>query len=158
MKNPPLHKASDLSFQAQSVDESSMGPVTYPGVAAIEVRWQKQVLGAGWHQQYREPWLVVEPRTLGEFIDCPDPECIGGGCCIGAVIRDTVAMKATRRRGRVRCKGQKGSDGKRRWRLCITVFKYDVRIQYRDEAVADPSGVLPKIPASAVSDVQRRAG
>jgi hypothetical protein len=157
VKIPPLQKASDLHGKTQPSAQPLISAATYPGVAAIEVRWQKQVLGTGWHQQYREPWQVVDPRVLGEFIDCPDPNCFGGGCCIGAVIRDMVAMKSARRRGRVRCKGQKGSDGKRRWRLCITVFKYDVRVLYRQDAILEDSEVRCDIPASAPSDLERRA-
>lgn len=156
MKRPPPKETEELYGNAPSGDESLGGPASYPGVASIEVRWQKQVLGSGW-QRYREPWLVLDPQTLGEFIDCPDAECLDGGCCIGAVIRDTVALKATRRRGRVRCKGHKGPDGKRRWRLCITVFQYDVRVAYLDEASADKSGILGDVAAAVASAGARRA-
>lgn len=156
MKIPPLHKASDLYGAAHSGAEPVIGPVSYPGVATIEVRWQKQVLGAGWKPN-REPWQVLDPRTLGEFIDCPDATCFGGGCCIGAVIRDMVLMQSRQRRGRIRCKGQKGSDGTRRWRLCITVFKYDVRVTYQEDVVADSPSVPPEIPATPPSGVERRA-
>jgi hypothetical protein len=145
VKQPPLHNASELYGNWPTADDSSL---TYPGVASIEVRWQKQVLGSGW-QRYREPWVAIEPAALGEFIACPDADCADGGCCIGAVIRDTVALKATRRRGRVRCKGQKGPDGKRRWRLCITVFNYDVRVVYREDTASENSGILGDVAAAA---------
>jgi hypothetical protein len=156
VKMTPLHKASDLYGATQPG-----GPVAanepYPGVAAIEVRWQKQTLGSGW-QRYREPWQVIEPHRIGEFIDCPDPLCFGGGCCIGAVVRDMVLMKSNQRRGRVRCKGQKGADGKRRWRLCINVFKYEVRITYHEDLLEQTPSVPPEGAATPASGLQRRAG
>jgi hypothetical protein len=158
VKTPLPQQPPNLHATAQPADPLAISAATYPGVARIEVRWQKQVLGSGWHQQQREPWHVLDPQALGEFIDCPDPNCFGGGCCIGAVIRDMVAMKFRQRRGRVRCKGQKGSDGKRRWRLCITVFKYEVRVAYQDDALVDDSGILGDVAQAAAHAMERRAG
>jgi len=153
VKNPPLKLPSDP--HTKTPPQRPLAAVSYPGVAAIEVRWQKQVLGSGW-ENYREPWQLVDPGTLGEYLDCADVNCFGGGCCIAAVIRDMVLMKSTQRRGRVRCKGQKGPDGKRRWRLCIAVFKYDVRLRYLEDALEQSPSVPPEIPAIPPSGVERR--
>jgi hypothetical protein len=161
MKTPPLRKASDAA-ERQSSPESAGGVASYPGVASVEVRWQRQLLGAGaFWQQRREPWQLIDASVLGEFIDCPEPECTGGGCCIGAVIRDMVLMKAHLRRGRVRCKGQRGPAGKLRWRLCINVFKYDVRVVYLEDLMEQvESGPQASVPSSSIppSGIERRAG
>jgi hypothetical protein len=42
--------------------------------------------------------------------------------------------------------------------LCITVFKYEVRVAYQDDALVDDSGILGVVAQAAAHAMERRAG
>jgi hypothetical protein len=153
VKIPAVQKASDLHKQAQPFGRTAFLDA-FPTVHDIEVRWRRQVLGSG--PKGSGTWHIVRGVALGEFVDCPDGSCLGGGFCIGAVIRDMVSMSSRLHSGRVRCRGRLNlPENVRRCRLCMNVYKFDVRITYKHELLEQKP---PSTPAPVESGVQPTTG
>jgi hypothetical protein len=73
----------------------------------------------------------LDESSLGEFIDCSNRVCYGGGFSIGTILREMVATKEVQREGSTGCQGYEGSPkGKHRHRSCLHRFHYQVTIEY----------------------------
>ena len=83
------------------------------------------------YQHYR----TFEDR-LGEFINCSNPRCYNGGSNIGEILRGMVGQRSTSYRdARIPCQGYEGSPkGRRKYGMCMNVFRVEVTITYRPEA------------------------
>ena len=69
----------------------------------------------------------------GEFIDCNNPRCYGGGFSICAIIRKMAKNKETSFEGTKYCKGNEGSPkGRKIYRKCWNSFNVKVSITYVD--------------------------
>ena len=72
-------------------------------------------------------------RDVGEFIDCSNLICYGGGFSIGSILRDMVRENKTHAEERKFCKGYEGSPkGRDKYRDCINSFKVTVDIIYKE--------------------------
>ncbi len=68
---------------------------------------------------------------IGEFIDCSNPLCYGGGFSIGSIVQDMVRNKQTDLETTKACRGNEASPkGKRIYRSCGNFFKIKVHIEY----------------------------
>jgi hypothetical protein len=68
----------------------------------------------------------------GEYIDCLNPLCYGGGFSIGKILRDMVSKKETTYESSAMCKGYEGSPkGRRRYRSCLSHWKVKVTLEYK---------------------------
>ena len=74
---------------------------------------------------------AYDENTLGEYIDCSNRLCYGGGFSIGQVLREMVDGKQTHRETTRGCRGYEGSPkGRRRYRSCVNHWKITVDIEY----------------------------
>lgn len=68
----------------------------------------------------------------GEFIDCKNSFCFGGGFHISDTLRQMVSIKQTERAESFFCKGKESSSkGKRIYRSCTYVLKVNITISYK---------------------------
>lgn len=73
--------------------------------------------------------------TDGEYADCSNPHCYGGGVSIGAMLRDMVRERATKREFTALCKGNEGSPkGRRIYRKCLHAFTVQLEVEYREDS------------------------
>jgi hypothetical protein len=80
------------------------------------------------------PGGVYNETFLGEYINCRNPLCHGGGFSIGAVLREMTARRQPTRKGGACCRGNESSKGGRRiYRPCSAFFEYAVTIEYRPD-------------------------
>jgi hypothetical protein len=77
-------------------------------------------------------------EDAGEFVDCSNPACYGGGVSIGAVLRWMVATKRSEMAEAQLCRGYEGSK-RRRARDCPHSFTVRVVLDY---ALDDPTANL----------------
>ena len=86
---------------------------------------------------YGDDVIRLTKANFGEFVDCHNPLCYGGGFRVGQVIRQMVEEKKTEHKKRGCCSGWESSPGgRRRYRTCINRFYVEVRIKYK----STPSG------------------
>jgi hypothetical protein len=67
--------------------------------------------------------------TIGEYVDCPNPQCSGGGLRIVQILRLMVLCKETEREQTRKCIGHVGRG--RTKRDCDVIFKIHARITYK---------------------------
>lgn len=71
--------------------------------------------------------------TDGEFADCSNPLCYGGGVSIGTMLREMVRDRATDGEFTKLCKGHEGSrKGRRIYRKCLHAFTVRIAVVYAD--------------------------
>lgn len=72
---------------------------------------------------------------IGEYFDCINPICYGGGFSIGAILRQMVHDGETHKQGSKLCKGYEGSPkGRRKYRKCMESFRYSVELTFKSES------------------------
>jgi len=68
----------------------------------------------------------------GEFVDCSNPVCYGGGFSIGSILRDMVKKNQAQIKTTKGCRGYEGSPkGRRRYRSCGNRFKIKIYVEYK---------------------------
>lgn len=84
---------------------------------------------------YGDDVSYMTKENLGDFLDCHNPLCYGGGFLISKVISEMVKENKTEYTRRGSCRGWESSPGglKRR-KKCINRFDVEVRIKYRPTA------------------------
>ena len=124
-------KASEIHRDTTYVFSSKVSfAEAFPSIAHVRVEVTET--GDGVYADY-QPSVYTEQR-LGEFIDCHNPQCYGGGFSIGSVLGSMVAKGETDREESSGCKGHEGSPkGRRKYRDCWNRFKVKVHIEYKDE-------------------------
>jgi len=76
----------------------------------------------------------------GEYIDCSNPMCYGGGFSIGFILHSMVSKGETERETTVSCQGYEGSPkGRRKYGPCFNYFQVKITIKYRSSGLQDPS-------------------
>ena len=71
-------------------------------------------------------------NNLGEFIDCHNPKCLGGGFSIGQILDDMVSENQTNLETSKFCQGSESSPKGRRKYPCEHYFKIKVDIKYKE--------------------------
>ena len=123
-KASEIHRDTTYAF-SQKVSFAE----AFPSIAHVRVEVTER--GDGVHAEY-QPSVYTEQR-LGEFIDCCNPSCYGGGFSIGSIIGGMVARGETDWEDDLGCKGYEGSPkGKRKYKDCWNRFKVKVRIEYKE--------------------------
>jgi hypothetical protein len=68
----------------------------------------------------------------GEFVDCTNRVCYGGGVSIGEILREMIRQSNSENEVAKRCRGYEGSPkGQRKHRRCIHEFTVKVSLKYR---------------------------
>lgn len=74
---------------------------------------------------------------IGEYVDCTNPVCYGGGVSVGALLRSLVAADETHGEKIAGCKGYEGSPkGQRRIRDCLHSFTVTADLTYLEASSA----------------------
>lgn len=71
-------------------------------------------------------------NSFGEFIDCSNPKCYGGGFSIGRILNDMVRNNKTHLETSEFCMGCEASPKLRRWYPCDHYFKIKVDLKYKE--------------------------
>jgi hypothetical protein len=122
-------KASELAQDRRLINPGYSFGARFPDIAAAEVTVVQAGEGVGGWNRVRRFGLADLP---GEYVDCPNPRCYGGGFALGDLLSD--AARARRRFLNVECVcvGQEASArGRRRYGLCPNTFEVAIRFTYR---------------------------
>ena len=76
--------------------------------------------------------IYSNKTSIGEFINCSNPLCYGGGINIGNILRQMVREKQVSFENSEVCRGNEGSPkGKRVYRKCLNLFRVSIKIKYK---------------------------
>ncbi|SRR6266498_2499905 len=104
----------------------------YPEIAELEVTVTR---GPPYASARREELVFTAGHPCGEWVNCINPLCYGGGVSIGRLLREMVREQRTAAEATEICSGSEGSPGgRRRKRDCIHFFEVRVRIAFRGDA------------------------
>lgn len=78
-----------------------------------------------WMKEQATHYLTVD-YPGGEYIDCTNPSCDGGGFSMGNILREAVNGKEEEIEKSITCKGAETSE-----RRCMHAFKVSGSIKYR---------------------------
>jgi hypothetical protein len=120
-------KASDL-FKYSVFGTKVPFREAFPEIADIVVEINET--GEGLHGGVSKRKLG--PDSIGEFVNCSNPICYGGGFNLVDIIREMVSKKETEREDSRLCRGNEGSPkGRRIYRKCFNMFEIKINIKYR---------------------------
>jgi hypothetical protein len=68
----------------------------------------------------------------GEYVECVKHGCVGGGWCIGDVLRDMVSKGETHRTTGGICKGRERMS-RSNFRACLADFEAEIDLAYKSE-------------------------
>ncbi len=125
-------KASDIFRESEFLFSRKVPfKEAFPEIVDLEIECKETGhLGSVFSNENSHYYSIKNPP--GEYIDCSNPLCYGGGFSIGGVLRGMVRNKETEKEGSESCKGYEGSPkGRRRYGSCINFFKYKVKIKYK---------------------------
>jgi hypothetical protein len=75
---------------------------------------------------------IFDKNNLGQYIDCSNPLCYGGGADIGRFLRTMIANGKTHDETTLPCMGDEGSPkGKKIRHKCLNEFKISIDIKYK---------------------------
>jgi len=127
-KASDVFKDADFVFVRKAPFEEAL-----PMIANVVVRYREEGNGVSRFRVADEEQWSTYSGKVGEYIDCSNPLCYGGGFSIGDVLRRMVAQKENSTKGHKVCKGYEGSPkGRRNYGMCCNMFYYEVEITYRD--------------------------
>lgn len=124
-------KASDLFLESEPVIGKKVSfEEAFPEIGELNVK----VTEIGRGTDYKEHTINYSKADFpGQFIDCSNPLCYGGGFSIGRIIRNMVDNRETELETTEHCKGYEGSPkGRRKYRECTDIFKVKVNIDYKE--------------------------
>ena len=79
--------------------------------------------------------IYTKENFPGEYINCGNPVCYGGGFSLGGILREMIHKEQTHYEGGQICKGYEGSPGgRRRYRSCMSYWEVKVDVVYKPEA------------------------
>ena len=82
----------------------------------------------------RSPETRKYTKPIGEYIDCTNPLCNGGGFSIANIIKGMVKDKETHCETTEVCKGSEGSPkGVKIYGPCMNSFQVKVEVKYKRE-------------------------
>lgn len=125
-------KASDLHREANYVFSRKVPfKEAFPEIKSVTVRTEESGYSPSGRYFDKPSFRVYDENTLGEYIDCSNPLCYGGGFSIGQILREMVSERHTHHEKTTFCKGYEGSPkGRRRYRSCVNHWKVIVDIEY----------------------------
>lgn len=127
----PRPKASELFARGPALfaKKSSLSEA-YPEIAELEVEVTR---GAPYASARREKLVFNAENPCGEWVDCINPLCYGGGVSIGRLLTEMVRERRPTGEATEICSGYEGSPGgRRRKRDCIHFFEVRVRLAFRN--------------------------
>jgi hypothetical protein len=132
---PRRPKASDIFRESNFLfAKKASFAEAFPDVAAITVEVDEY--GSGTKNYLSAPTRRVY-SSVGEFVDCSNPHCYGGGISVGNLVREIVRKRKTEGETSGGCRGHEGSArGRRLSRPCINTFKVKVTLVYRADSNA----------------------
>lgn len=81
--------------------------------------------------------VYTKANPPGEFVDCSNSVCHGGGVSIGEILRSMIDQGKTEEHVSRGCRGYEGSPkGRRKYRSCMHSFDVKVALKYRVKAGA----------------------
>ena len=97
----------------------------------IEVRESGDKIWGG--QERSRVYTKANPP--GEFVDCTNSVCYGGGVSIGEILRFMIDQGKTDDQISHGCRGHEGSaQGRRKYRTCMRSFDVKVALKYKSKA------------------------
>jgi len=136
MKASDMFNATTYVFSKKAQFEQA-----FPQIEDVVVLVQESGDGiTEWNhsQRYTKP-------SIGEYIDCHNPVCYGGGASVGALIRDMVRNKESHKEATSVCRGYEGSPkGKRRYGKCFNDFTIMIDLTYKPDAPREEAASPPK--------------
>ena len=133
MSKSDRQKASDVFANLSSVfSKKSTFEEAFPDIDSVNVH----VMESTYEGNKTAFW------GGGEYADCSNPLCYGGGISVGELLRSMVRERQTEGALRKMCRGYEGSPkGQRRYRSCVHVFEVVARVTYKEVGVgeAEPS-------------------
>jgi len=123
-------KASEIHRETTYVFSSKVSfAEAFPQIA--HVRIEVTETGEGVYAEF-QPSVHTE-QSMGEFVDCSNSLCYGGGFSVGSLLRDMASKRETHREARFRCSGYEGSPkGRQKYRDCWNRFDVKADIEYKD--------------------------
>lgn len=129
MSRKDRKKASDIFRETEYVfSQKASFKDAFPNIKNLEIRAKEVGGGPG----RMPPTSVYDMQRLpGEYIDCSNPICYGGGFSIGGILREMTREGKTDYNGTKVCKGYEGSPkGRKRYRSCSTFWEVEVNLEY----------------------------
>lgn len=81
--------------------------------------------------------VYTKANPPGEFVDCANAVCYGGGVSIGEILHSMIDQRKTQDQVSRGCRGHEGSpQGNRRYRSCMHSFDVKVTLKYKSRAGA----------------------
>ena len=82
--------------------------------------------------------VYTKEHFPGEFVDCGNPLCYGGGFSVWNLLREMVGDRVVEKEATARCQGHEGSPkGRRKYRDCLNFFTVRAQITYTEATEAD---------------------
>lgn len=102
----------------------------YPQIEDIEVEVEETGRGVeSWSRSRR----YAKEYLPGEFVNCSNPMCYGGGGQLGLYLHGMVSGKKTELEESALCSGNEGSfQGRRVYRKCLNLFRLKIKVTYKD--------------------------
>ena len=128
-------KASDILRETQYVFSRKVPfREAFPEIKSVRVRTEESGYSPSGMYFSKPSVTEYNENSLGEYIDCSNPLCYGGGFSIGQILREMVDKKQTHNETFEPCRGYEGSPkGRRRYRSCVNSWKVTVDIEYFTE-------------------------
>ena len=125
-KASDIHRETDYVFSRKVSFKDA-----FPTIKSARVRTEESGYSPSGRYFDKPRVRVYDENNLGEYIDCSNRLCYGGGFSIGQILREMVDEKQTHLETTKFCKGYEGSPkGKRRYRSCVNNWKVTVDIEY----------------------------
>jgi hypothetical protein len=123
-------KAGDLFRESTPVfGRKTTFAEAYPEIEDIVIEVEEtgdSVDSENRHRRYTTKYLP------GEFINCSNPMCYGGGFHLGSYLHSMVSEQKTELEESTLCRGNEGSPkGRRIYRKCLNLFKVKINITYK---------------------------
>jgi hypothetical protein len=124
-------KAQDLFIESNSFfTEKTSFAKAYPQIEDIVIEVEESGKGVdSWNRKrtYTKPYLP------GEYVNCSNTLCYGGGFSIGRPLYEMISESKTESEGTAICKGNMGSPkGKRIYRSCGNFFRFKITVKYKE--------------------------
>lgn len=122
-------KASDLFRETTPVigTKGTLAEV-YPQIKDVAVEVEESGRGV---DSWNKNRCYTKESFPGEFIDCSNPSCYGGGFQLGSYLGKMLLEHLTELADSKMCRGNEGSPkGRRIYRKCLNTFKFRIKIKY----------------------------
>ncbi len=125
-------KASDIFAKSDFLfaEKTSSFEKAFPTIASFQVRVEEDGRGV-------ERWNHVRHygrNQVGEYLDCSNPLCYGGGFHLGNMVRTMEYSRTTHEQDTFFCNGYEGSPkGRKRYGPCMNSFNATIDVEYKED-------------------------